>query len=156
MLQYILQYGNIVFCSVQYHFYCTMNNYIVQNEMWYLFYYIPLELSLTQISPIAGFENFEKLHNFQTNLEHFENYEYFKHLRKNWMFCKVQKKIYKNLEEKKLLDDDITSGFPSSCLLSHGIPPLQKWFHVCMNYYVCWSHDWIWPIGLEIALYYQF
>ncbi len=46
-------------------------------------------------------------------------------------------------------------GFPSSGILSHGIPPLQKWYFptawMIFITSICWSQDWIWPTGLDIA-----
>ncbi len=65
------------------------------------------------VKTFAKLELFEIIWNIMENFEKFENY---------WKFHKIQN----NLKKKSCLKMTPPGGFPSSCLLSHGIPLLQK------------------------------
>ncbi len=115
---------------------------------------------LSYYSYIAFCENVWNFHKylqyFQKNVE---NLEHFRKCRTLWKVLKISE-ISENVEDKMLLEYDTNKVVSSSCLLCHGISPSTNVIlHGCMNdipqlcciIYICWSHDWIWPIGLEVA-----
>ncbi len=115
------------------------------------------------------FSIFEKFRKFQKCLKYLANLKYFPKiwtilgsLEKFGKFRKVLKisKISNNFNENNLLKDDITRGNSQFPLLESWDYPFTKMIlHGCMNdiqqlcciTYIYWSHDWIWPIWLQIS-----